>query len=187
MERLHRPLALGKVRRASGKNKKSVGDEIYWHKKIKSPIGWLDLVASDKALLIVQMEDHSHDHLESLTLKKGDDHQVLKATDKQLKEYFDGTRKTFDLPLEFKGTEFQKQAWEELLSIPYGKCTTYGVQAAQIGRPKAFRAVGACNGRNPISIIVPCHRVISASGTLIGYAGGLSIKRYLLELEGIQF
>ena len=156
----------------------------YWHKKIKSPLGLLDLVANDKSLLIVQMKDHSHDHMGSLTLKDGDDHKVLKATEKQLKEYFAGTRKTFDLPIEFKGTEFQKQVWGELLNIPYGKYVTYGAQASKIGRPKAVRAVGACNGKNPISIIVPCHRVIGASGSLTGYAGGLSVKQHLLQFEG---
>lgn len=161
-------------------------EENYWYKKIKSPLGDLDLVANDKSLLIVQMEDHTHDHLANLNLKKGDHHKVLKATEKQLKEYFAGARKKFDLPIEFKGTEFQKQVWGQLLKIPYGKCTTYGVQALKIGRPQAARAVGACNGKNPISIIVPCHRVIGASGKLIGYAGGLSVKKHLLQLEGFD-
>lgn len=161
-------------------------EENYWHKKIKSPIGDLDLVANDKSLLIVQMENHTHDHMGSLDLKDGNDHKVLKETEKQLKEYFSGRRKNFDLPIEFHGTEFQKQVWNELLNIPYGKHVTYGTQASKIGRPKAVRAVGACNGKNPISIIVPCHRVIGASGSLTGYAGGLSVKQHLLNLEGIK-
>ena len=176
MGRVHRPV----------KNKKSDNKENYWHKKIKTPIGVLDLVANDKSLVVVQMKKHSHDHMASLELKNGDDHKILKAAEKQLKEYFAGKRKIFDLPLEFNGTDFQKQVWNELQKIPYGKHITYGVQAAQIGRPKAVRAVGVCNGKNPISIIVPCHRVIGASGGLTGYAGGLSVKQYLLKLEGIR-
>ncbi len=188
MEHLQSLVVMEKRRRSSSvKNKKSDNKENYWHKKIKTPIGVLDLVANDKFLLIVQMKNHSHDHTESLDLKNGEDHKILKATEKQLKEYFAGKRKTFDLPLEFKGTEFQKQVWAELSRIPYGKYITYGAQAFQLGRPKAVRAVGACNGKNPISIIVPCHRVIGASGSLTGYAGGLSTKKYLLKLEGLDF
>ena len=186
MERLHRSLTLEKVRGTSVKNKKTDVEENYWHKKIKSPIGVLDLVANDKSLLIVQMENHTHDHMKNLSLKDGSHHKVLMVTEKQLKEYFEGTRKRFDIPIAFNGTEFQKQVWSELLNIPYGKYVTYGVQASKIGRPKAVRAVGACNGKNPISIIVPCHRVIGASGSLTGYAGGLSVKQKLLKLEGIQ-
>jgi len=162
-------------------------EENYWHKKIKSPLGELNLVANDKALLIVQMKNHSHNHLKFLTLKDGDDHKILKATEKQLKEYFAGKRQTFDLPIEFIGTDFQKQVWNELLNIPYGQSVTYGTQASKIGRPRAVRAVGACNGKNPISIIVPCHRVLGASGSLTGYAGGLAVKRQLLKLEGVAF
>ncbi len=168
------------------KNKKSGIKQVYWHKKIRSPIGLLDLVANDKSLIILQMENHSHDHMESLDLKDGSDNKVLIATEKQLAEYFAGQRKTFNLPLEFKGTEFQKQVWNELLNIPYGQHVSYGVQASKIGRPQAVRAVGACHGKNPISIIVPCHRVVGASGSLTGYAGGLSVKQHLLELERIQ-
>ncbi len=175
-----------KVRRTSVKNKKSENLETYWHKKIKSPVGMLDLIANERALVIVQMENHTHDHMGSLDLKDGENHKVLKEAAKQLKEYFAGDRKKFYLPIEFNGTEFQKEVWNELLRIPYGKYVTYGVQAAKIGRPKAVRAVGACNGKNPISIIVPCHRVIGASGSLTGYAGGLSVKQHLLKLEGID-
>lgn len=161
-------------------------EENYWHKKIKSPIGELDLVANDTSLLIVQMENHTHNHMGSLDLKNGDNHKILKATERQLKEYFAGNRKSFDLPIEFRGTDFQKQVWNELLNIPYGKYVTYGAQASKIGRPKAARAVGACNGKNPISIIVPCHRVMGTSGSLTGYAGGLLVKQHLLKIEGID-
>ncbi|WP_041610885.1 methylated-DNA--[protein]-cysteine S-methyltransferase [Treponema brennaborense] len=101
----------------------------------------------------------------------------------QLGEYFAGTRRTFDLPLSLKGTEFQLRVWNELLRIPYGKTTTYGRLAYRVGNAKACRAVGMANHRNPVMIIVPCHRVIGADGSLTGYAGGLNVKRLLLDLE----
>jgi len=167
------------------RSKQSQFIENYWHKEIESPLGPIDLVANETSLLIVQMKKHAHDHLRSLTLKDGEKHKVLNEAELQLKEYFQGTRYQFDLPLKFRGTEFQKQVWNQLLKIPYGQYVTYGAQASPIGRPKAVRAVGACNGKNPISIIVPCHRVIGASGSLTGYAGGLLIKKKLLQLEGI--
>lgn len=104
-------------------------------------------------------------------------------TARQLEEYFQGTRKTFDLPLRMNGTEFQKQVWEALLTIPYGETRSYSELAEQIGRPKAARAVGMANHRNPIAILVPCHRVIGKNGSLTGYAGGIDKKEMLLELE----
>jgi methylated-DNA-[protein]-cysteine S-methyltransferase len=101
----------------------------------------------------------------------------------QLEEYFDGQRTEFDVPLNAKGTVFQHEVWAALQTIPYGEVRSYGEIAEQIGRPKASRAVGLANARNPIAVIVPCHRVIGASGVLIGYAGGLERKRLLLDLE----
>jgi methylated-DNA-[protein]-cysteine S-methyltransferase len=103
---------------------------------------------------------------------------------RQLEEYFSGRRRSFDLPLDLQGTEFQKRCWEELLKIPYGETRSYAAIAAAIGKPAAVRAVGLANGQNPIPIIVPCHRVIGSDGSLTGYGGGLEIKRKLLELEG---
>lgn len=103
---------------------------------------------------------------------------------RQLDEYFAGTRVEFDLPLAPEGTAFQQQVWDGLRRIPHGRTKTYGQLAAEIGNPKAMRAVGLANGRNPISIIVPCHRVIGANGTLTGYGGGLKAKAWLLEHEG---
>jgi methylated-DNA-[protein]-cysteine S-methyltransferase len=100
-----------------------------------------------------------------------------------LRAYFAGERVSFSVPLDASGTEFQKKAWAALLTIPYGETRSYGQLATQIGNPKASRAVGAANGRNPISIIVPCHRAIASDGTLIGFAGGLEAKQYLLSLE----
>lgn len=108
---------------------------------------------------------------------------LIKETINQLEEYFSGKRKSFDLPFEFKGTEFQKSVWNELLKIPYGETCSYGEIAKRIGNPKASRAIGMANNRNPISIIIPCHRVIGASGKLVGYGGGLDIKEILLNLE----
>ena len=108
---------------------------------------------------------------------------LIKRAAKQLREYFEGKRKDFDLPLLFTGTDFQKQVWEALLTIPYGETGSYGQIAAQVGRPKAARAVGMANNRNPIVIICPCHRVIGSNGSLAGYGGGLPLKQQLLDLE----
>jgi len=102
---------------------------------------------------------------------------------RQLEEYFTGKRKTFDLPLAPKGTEFQQKVWKALQEIPYGETRTYGEIAAAIGNPKAARAVGMANNKNPIGILVPCHRVVGANGKLVGYAGGMEKKEFLLELE----
>ncbi len=108
---------------------------------------------------------------------------IIKEAHKQLDAYFSGTRKTFDLPFDLQGTEFQQKVWNALMQIPYGRTWTYGEVAASIGQPTAARAVGMANNRNPICVMVPCHRVIGSDGKLVGYAGGLSIKEYLLQLE----
>lgn len=109
---------------------------------------------------------------------------VLQAAAAQLAEYFAGSRKEFSLPLAPKGTDFQRRAWEQLQRIPYGATISYGEQARRLGNPSAMRAVGQANGRNPIAIIIPCHRVIGANGTLTGFGGGLCMKETLLRLEG---
>jgi len=117
---------------------------------------------------------------------RGGRHQsyaVMRETMRQLQAYFAGELKSFDVPLEIAGTEFQKRVWSALRTIPYGQTRSYSAIAAQIGAPRAVRAVGAANGRNPIPIIVPCHRVIGASGSLVGFGGGLDWKRLLLNLE----
>lgn len=111
---------------------------------------------------------------------------LLEKASKQLNEYFQGERTVFDLPLEAEGTEFERMVWDALLTIPYGETRTYGQIAKQIGRPKASRAVGRANGLNPISIFIPCHRVIGSNGKLTGYAGGLDIKKKLLDMENIN-
>ena len=150
----------------------------------ESPVGTLTLVAGDEGLRAVIWPDGRLDRvgLAGETLTPGDA-PVLDATAAQLDEYFAGTRTTFDLPLDLHGTPFQLAAWQALAGIPYGETRTYGEQADRIGRPTAVRAIGAANGRNPVSIVLPCHRVIGSNGSLVGFGGGLEVKAALLELE----
>ncbi len=152
-------------------------------KTIPSPVGALTLVASAKGLVAILWENDSPDRVKLGEASSDAGHPVLIAAETQLREYFAGTRTRFDLPLDFRGTEFQKSVWAELLAIPFGETRSYGEIAAKLGRPKASRAVGAANGRNPISIVAPCHRVIGSTGKLTGFAGGLDAKEYLLALE----
>ncbi|WHU01295.1 methylated-DNA--[protein]-cysteine S-methyltransferase [Sphingomonas sp. NIBR02145] len=153
-------------------------------KTIPSPVGDLTLVASGKGLVAILWENDSPDRVKLGAVAEGADHPVLAAAETQLKEYFAGSRTAFDLPLDFRGTDFQKSVWAELLAIPFGETRSYGEIAMKLGRPQASRAVGAANGRNPISIVAPCHRVIGSTGKLTGFAGGLEAKDYLLKLEG---
>ena len=155
----------------------------YSSKLIDSPVGKLTLVARGDRLAAILWEDDREGRVRLGAMAVGDQHPALLATAAQLAEYFQGERRHFDLPLDFAGTDFQKQVWAALLTIPFGETRTYAQIAAQIGNVKAVRAVGAANGRNPISIIAPCHRVIGADGSLTGFAGGLAIKEKLLALE----
>jgi methylated-DNA-[protein]-cysteine S-methyltransferase len=148
-----------------------------------SPVGRLRLIANEKAMVAVLWENEQPKRIQLAELVVEPEHPVLLQVRQQLEEYFEGNRQRFDIPLDFAGTEFQKLVWTELLKIPYGQTRSYGQIAQAIGRPKAMRAVGAANGRNPISIIAPCHRVIGASGALTGFAGGLDNKTILLNLE----
>lgn len=141
-------------------------------------------MARDGKLNAVLWEKERANRVRLGELREANDSAVLLAAEQQLKEYFAGTRHQFELELDFTGTAFQKQVWQALLTIPFGETRSYSQIAQQIGNPKAVRAVGAANGRNPISIIAPCHRVIGASGGLTGFAGGLEAKQYLLALEG---
>ena len=150
---------------------------------MNSPVGRLRLIANEKALVAVLWENEQPKRIQLAELMVEPEHPVLLQVRQQLEEYFEGNRQRFDIPLDFAGTEFQKLVWTELLKIPYGQTRSYGQIAQAIGRPKAMRAVGAANGRNPISIIAPCHRVIGASGALTGFAGGLDNKTILLNLE----
>lgn len=151
-----------------------------------SPVGTLTLVSQDQRLIAVLWEQERENRVRLGPLQRDDRCPVLIETARQLGEYFAGRRQRFDLALSFTGTAFQRQVWDALLSIPFGETRTYGQIAQQIGNPSAVRAVGAANGRNPISIIAPCHRVIGASGGLTGFAGGLAAKQLLLALEGRQ-
>lgn len=154
---------------------------------IASPVGNLRLVAHDAALLaVVWQRENGAPQYHFPDAIPSPDHPILRATMSQLAEYFAGQRKSFDLPLEFQGTEFQRQVWAALLTIPCGETRSYSEQARAIGNPAAVRAVGAANGRNPISIIAPCHRVIGASGALTGFGGGLAAKAWLLAHEAPQ-
>jgi methylated-DNA-[protein]-cysteine S-methyltransferase len=152
---------------------------------VDTPIGPLLLGASEGALTHVWCDGLRQASPDAADLPP-EDAEVLAATTVQLAEYFAGERRSFDLPLRANGTQFQRAVWDELRKIPWGTTTTYGAIAKALGMPvSASRAVGAANGANPISIIVPCHRVIGANGTLIGYGGGLPRKSALLRLEGV--
>jgi methylated-DNA-[protein]-cysteine S-methyltransferase len=155
----------------------------YASKTVDSPVGALTLVANAAGLTAILWPNDDPQRVRLGALAEGSEHPVLREAERQLGEYFAGTRTEFALPLEFAGTEFQRSVWAALLTIPYGETRSYGDIARQIGRPAAVRAVGAANGRNPISIVAPCHRVIGANGKLTGFAGGLETKRFLLALE----
>ena len=158
----------------------------YFYKEMDSPVGRLKLVAGDKGLAAILWENDNPNRIRVRTYVESNEHPILIETERQLKEYFEGKRTSFSLPLDAIGTDFQKKVWDALIKIPYGKTMTYGELAIQLGDIKAVRAVGTANGRNPISIVVPCHRVIGASGELTGFAGGLEAKAFLLSLEGVK-
>lgn len=153
--------------------------------KIQSPVGLLGIVADSDSLLAVIWSATQPEEYQSLvnelTLSKKN--PIIQNTILQLEEYFKGERKVFDLPVKFLGSDFQKRAWQELVKIPYGETISYGEQAVCMGDKNSSRAVGGANSKNPISIIVPCHRVIGKSGKLTGFAGGLDKKQFLLDLE----
>lgn len=155
----------------------------YSCKTIASPVGALTLIASDKGLAAILWENDDPDRVRLSPRVEAPDNRFLVETERQLGDYFAGTLKAFTVPLDFNGTDFQKSVWQALLTIPFGETRSYGEIARQIGRPTAFRAVGAANGKNPISIIAPCHRVIGSNGALTGFAGGLETKQRLLGLE----
>lgn len=143
---------------------------------VSSPVGPLTLTQEDQALTGLHFGEHPQQGAEGPT-------PLLEKAARQLEEYFAGQRKEFSLPLAPKGTEFQLRVWQALLQIPYGETRSYGELAAMVGNPKACRAVGGANHRNPLSILIPCHRVVGTGGSLTGYAGGLAIKEFLLKLE----
>ncbi|QHS50662.1 methylated-DNA--[protein]-cysteine S-methyltransferase [Edaphobacter sp. 12200R-103] len=153
------------------------------YKEIDSPVGKLKLVASAKGLVAILWHNDRPKRVPLGEMVEEPGQKVLVETEKQLTEYFAGERREFELPLDMRGTQFQKDVWDALVGIPFGETRSYGDLARQLGNPAASRAVGAANGKNPISIVVPCHRVIGSSGKLTGFAGGMDIKAHLLAME----
>jgi len=152
---------------------------------VDSPVGRLYLAATDEGLthiLFVAQMDHEPQAVPGA----GAAARIVRETARQLADYFAGRRRDFDVPLAPAGTEFQRAAWKALAEVPYGETISYAELAQRMERPRAIRAVGAANGANPIPIILPCHRIIGADGTLTGYGGGLETKRRLLSLEGVE-
>ena len=158
----------------------------YFFKTMPSPVGLLTLVANDRGLAAVLWENDDPKRVRLSPLHEAPKHPVLLEAERHLRDYFAGKRETFALKLDFTGTDFQKKVWEALLTIPFGETRSYAQIAEQIGNPNAVRAVGAANGKNPISIIAPCHRVIGSNGRLTGFAGGMDAKAFLLKLEAKQ-
>jgi len=155
----------------------------HFYKTTKTPVGNLKLVASNQGLAAILWENDNPKRVSFAKLEENKNHPILLKCEKQLQEYFAGKRKSFAIDLDFAGTDFQKKIWQALLTIPFGETKSYSQIAIQIGNPKASRPVGAASGKNPIAIIAPCHRVIGSSGKLTGFAGGLEVKAFLLELE----
>lgn len=158
----------------------------FYFKVMPSPVGNLKLVCSDEALVAVLWENEKVGRVKLPKMESDPNHSILIEAETQLEEYFAGDRKEFSIPLNPIGTEFQKKVWNELQQIDYGATLSYMELATRIGSPQSARAIGAANGKNPISIIVPCHRVIGANGELTGFAGGIHYKERLLNLEKNQ-
>lgn len=150
---------------------------------VDSPVGPLFLAADEAGLRAIEFRDNRHPVKRDGEWIEGDN-AVLRKAAQQLGEYFAAKRRDFDLPLSPHGTQFQRSVWKTLATIPYGETISYAELAQRVGKPSASRAVGAANGRNPLPIVLPCHRVIGADGSLTGFGGGLPTKQYLLKLEG---
>jgi len=148
--------------------------QYYWH----SPVGWLEITANDEQVISIYFKDNK------IKINGDQVNTVIKNTIEQLKAYFNGTLEEFSLPLRPEGTDFQQKVWEQLQTIPYGQTISYGEVAEKLGDSNKVRAVGSANGQNPISIVIPCHRVIGANGALVGYGGGIDRKKWLLQHEG---
>jgi methylated-DNA-[protein]-cysteine S-methyltransferase len=162
------------------------GELTRYFKWTDSPVGSLNLIASDTGLIAIVWKNDDPRRVRLTNLRESRAHPVLIEAEHQLRDYFAGNRQAFDLKLDFVGTDFQKKVWNALLAIPYGQTRSYAEIASTIGNSRGARAVGAANGKNPISIIAPCHRVIGSDGHLVAYAGGLAAKRYLLTLEAAR-
>lgn len=157
--------------------------ETLYYSQMNSPIGPLNLAVSSKGLVALEF-DRNNFPPEKTKYQWEESAEKTKPFARELREYFTGKRRDFSFPLDLRGTDFQLRCWRALLAIPYGETRTYADIARAVRKPQAFRAVGMANNRNPIAIVVPCHRVIASDGTLCGYGGGLDLKRKLLELEG---
>lgn len=151
-------------------------DTRYYTRFLDTPVGTMIAATDGEALLSLDFTDTADDGTSS-------DHPLLIRLQEELYEYFEGARRTFTLPLSPQGTPFQKEVWKTLLSIPYGETISYAQEAQRFGNPKAIRAVASANGRNPIAILIPCHRVIATGGGIGGYSGGIEKKEFLLRLE----
>ncbi|MYB40490.1 methylated-DNA--[protein]-cysteine S-methyltransferase [Candidatus Saccharibacteria bacterium] len=156
----------------------------HWRATVGSPIGELGLVATGKGLRAVLWRGEITSARLPENMVEGAGHSVLQRAARQLAEYFASKRTSFDLPLDLRGTPFQVAVWRSLAAVPYGRTVSYSQQAAAIGRPTAVRAVGQANGRNPVPVVLPCHRVLGANGSLTGFGGGLDLKSELLRREG---
>lgn len=150
----------------------------------EAPFGVVTVVGSELGIRFVMFANDAHPKpLQNLHISDTEIHDSVNDAITQLDEYFTGSRRDFDLPLDLRGTEFQVAAWRALADIPYGHTASYGQQAASIGRPKAVRAIGGANGRNPVAIVLPCHRIVGADGSLTGFGGGIAVKKWLLDHE----
>jgi O-6-methylguanine DNA methyltransferase len=160
--------------------------ETLYYSHLRSPIGPLTVAVSKRGLVALEFGDeHPAKHRRAWRdLEWQESAEPTAPCVKQLEEYFAGARREFTMPLDLRGTEFQKRCWQALVEIPYGRTCTYADVARAVGKPRAFRAVGLANNRNPVAIVVPCHRVIGSDGSLTGYGGGLDVKEVLLRLEG---
>jgi methylated-DNA-[protein]-cysteine S-methyltransferase len=159
-------------------------DTPHVHKRMPSPVGALTLVATDQGLSAILWENDPPRRVRLNLGPEENDHPMLVEAERQLEEYFAGRRRHFELTFDVSGTPFQRKVWNALLTIPFGETRSYREIATQIGNPRAVRAVGAANGKNPLSIVAPCHRVIGSTGALTGFAAGLDVKARLLAFEG---
>ena len=157
---------------------------IFSRRTCEAPFGVVTVIGSDLGIRFVMFNNDAHPKpLEKLLISDTEIHDSVNDAITQLDEYFSGSRRDFELPLDLQGTEFQVAAWNALAGIPYGRTASYGQQAASIGRPKAVRAIGGANGRNPVAIVLPCHRIVGADGSLTGFGGGIEVKKWLLDHE----
>ena len=157
---------------------------IFSRRTCEAPFGVVTVIGSGLGIRFVMFSNDAHPKpLEKLHISDTEIHESVHDAITQLEEYFAGSRRDFELPLDLQGTEFQVAAWNALAEIPYGCTASYGQQAASIGRPKAVRAIGGANGRNPVAIVLPCHRIVGADGSLTGFGGGIEVKKWLLDHE----